>query len=130
MTDKITITIKRETLLPCPFCGDDGDKGRQEVTQMIEGRNKFARITCRACGAMCPEENWNQRAAQPVAGRINYGGILDALDGLPNDIKTEFEHIARLVREYGCQIGHCEHDKHSPAALEQRADPPAPKATP
>ena len=30
---------------------------------MIEGRNKFARITCRACGAMCPEENWNRRAA-------------------------------------------------------------------
>ena len=57
------ITIERETLLPCPFCGDDGDKGRQEVTQMIEGRNKFARITCRACGAMCPEENWNRRAA-------------------------------------------------------------------
>jgi len=57
------ITIERETLLPCPFCGDDDDKGRQEVTQMIEGRNKFARITCRACGAMCPEENWNRRAA-------------------------------------------------------------------
>jgi hypothetical protein len=36
---------------------------------MIEGRNKFARITCRACGAMCPEENWNRRAtlaAQPA----------------------------------------------------------------
>ena len=67
MTDKIT--IERETLLPCPFCGDDGDKGRQEVTQMIEGRNKFTRITCRACGAMCPEENWNRRsalAAQPA----------------------------------------------------------------
>ncbi len=62
MTDK----IDRETLLPCPFCGDDGDKGRQEVTQMIEGRNKFARITCRACGAMCPEENWNRRAALAV----------------------------------------------------------------
>ena len=30
---------------------------------MVEGRNKFARITCRACGAMCPEENWNRRAA-------------------------------------------------------------------
>ena len=57
------ITIERQMLLPCPFCGDDGDKGRQEVTQMIEGRNKFARITCRACGAMCPEENWNRRAA-------------------------------------------------------------------
>ena len=61
MTDKIT--IERETLLPCPFCGDDGDKGRQEVTQMTEGYNKFVRITCRACGAMCPEENWNRRAA-------------------------------------------------------------------
>ena len=61
MTNKVA--IEREALLPCPFCGDDGDKGRQEVTQMIEGRNKFARITCRACGAMCPEENWNRRAA-------------------------------------------------------------------
>jgi len=72
------ITIERETLLPCPFCGDDGDKGRQEVTQMTEGYNKFARITCRACGAMCPEENWNRRAAlaaQPatVDGHLKCG---------------------------------------------------------
>ncbi len=70
---------------------------------MTEGYNKFVRITCRACGAMCPEENWNQRAAHPAPGRINYGSILDALDGLPNDIKGEFEHLARLVRAYLCQ---------------------------
>lgn len=48
-------------LLPCPFCGDAGDKGRQTVTQMIEGRPQFDRITCRSCGAMCPENNWGRR---------------------------------------------------------------------
>ena len=75
------ITIERETLLPCPFCGDDGDKGRQEVTQMIEGRNKFARITCRACGAMCPEENWNRRAAlaaQPAEPAYTHADVAEA----------------------------------------------------
>lgn len=51
-----------DNLLPCPFCGDDGEKGRQSVTQMHDG-NKFDRIICRCCGAMCPEQNWNQRAA-------------------------------------------------------------------
>ena len=34
---------------------------------MMEGRPTFDRIICRACGAMCPEPNWNRRApdAQP-----------------------------------------------------------------
>lgn len=50
-------------LAPCPFCGDDGEKGRQEVTQMNAERNKFVRIICHACGCMCPEHNWNARAA-------------------------------------------------------------------
>ena len=75
------ITIERETLLPCPFCGDDGDKGRQEVTQMVEGCNKFARITCRACGAMCPEENWNRRAAlaaQPAEPAYTHADVAEA----------------------------------------------------
>ena len=75
------ITIERQMLLPCPFCGDDGDKGRQEVTQMIEGRNKFARITCRACGAMCPEENWNRRAAlaaQPAEPAYTHADVAEA----------------------------------------------------
>jgi hypothetical protein len=76
------VTIERETLLPCPFCGDDGDKGRQEVTQMIESRNKFARITCRVCGAMCPEENWNRRAAlaaqpAPVAAPLTDARVVE-----------------------------------------------------
>lgn len=52
-----------DKLLPCPFCGDDGDKGVQEVTMMTDERPKFNRITCRACGAMCPEHNWNRRIA-------------------------------------------------------------------
>jgi len=56
-----------DPLLPCPFCGDDGDKGVQHVTQMVEGRPSFNRITCRACGAMCPEENWNHRAPTGAA---------------------------------------------------------------
>ena len=80
------ITIERQMLLPCPFCGDDGDKGRQEVTQMIEGRNKFARITCRACGAMCPEENWNRRAAlaaQPAPAAVPPGYVLVPIEPTP-----------------------------------------------
>lgn len=52
-------------LKPCPFCGDDDEKGRQAVTQMPDG-NTFDRIKCRCCGAMCPEQNWNQRAASPA----------------------------------------------------------------
>ena len=47
-------------LLPCPFCGDDDVKGRQTVTQVGTG-NKFDRIICRVCGAMCPEQNWQHR---------------------------------------------------------------------
>ena len=50
-------------LLPCPFCGDDGDKGRQTVTMMDAGRATFDRIQCRSCGAMAPELNWQGRAA-------------------------------------------------------------------
>ena len=50
-------------LLPCPFCGDDGDKGRQTVTMMDAGRATFDRIQCRSCGAMAPELNWQARAA-------------------------------------------------------------------
>ena len=66
---------------------------------MIEGRNKFARITCRACGAMCPEENWNRRAAlaaqpadivnpisqqEPVAWRHSKTGRLyDSVEEVP-----------------------------------------------
>ena len=59
----MTITTEQpDALLPCPFCGDDAEKGRQEVTQMNAERNKFVRITCRVCGCMCPEHNWNTRA--------------------------------------------------------------------
>lgn len=53
-------------LKPCPFCGDDGEKGRQAVKNMVSGES-FDRIICRCCGAMCPEQNWNQRAASPFA---------------------------------------------------------------
>lgn len=49
-------------LLPCPFCGDDGEKGRQTVTQMGGERATFVRIICGCCGAMCPELNWGKRA--------------------------------------------------------------------
>lgn len=96
--------------LPCPFCGDEGEKGRQVISQMTgvlpplenphsyrtsanahtrweqenaeENRrrttgvkNEFARLTCRVCGAMCPEANWNQRASvarvqPPPAGQL------------------------------------------------------------
>ena len=95
-TDMTKITIERETLLPCPFCGDDGDKGRQEVTQMIEGRNKFARITCRACGAMCPEENWNRRAAlaaQPVPAAVP---LTD--EKIDHTLATTLDEFARTTR--------------------------------
>ena len=49
-------------LLACPFCGDDGEKGQQTVTMMNEEHTQFDRITCRCCGAMAPELNWQKRA--------------------------------------------------------------------
>jgi len=58
-------------LLPCPFCGDDGDKGTQTVTRMILNRPTFNRIICRACGATCPEENWNLRVADAEIKALN-----------------------------------------------------------
>lgn len=48
-------------LLACPFCGDDGEKGRQTVTMMNDEHTQFDRITCRCCGAMAPELNWQKR---------------------------------------------------------------------
>lgn len=56
-------TIK---LLTCPFCGDDGDKGRQTVTQMTGDRATFDRIVCHCCGAMAPELNWQKRIPKPT----------------------------------------------------------------
>lgn len=65
-------------LKPCPFCGDDDEKGRQAVTQMPDG-NTFDRIKCRCCGAMCPEQNWNQRAASPADQAPNLSDACEAL---------------------------------------------------
>lgn len=59
-TDKLK---KAPQLLPCPFCGDEGEKGIQAVTLMNAERTSFNRVTCRCCGATCPEPNWNLRAA-------------------------------------------------------------------
>lgn len=46
---------------PCPFCGDDGEKATQTVTQ-VKNDNEYQRILCRVCGAICPAANWNTRA--------------------------------------------------------------------
>lgn len=59
-TDKLK---KAPQLLPCPFCGDEGEKGIQAVTLMNAERTSFKRVSCRCCGATCPEPNWNHRAA-------------------------------------------------------------------
>lgn len=49
--------------LPCPFCGDDGPKEHQVVTQVsLEGWPNYKRVHCYVCGAMCSEQNWNNRA--------------------------------------------------------------------
>ena len=111
------ITIERQMLLPCPFCGDDGDKGRQEVTQMIEGRNKFARITCRACGAMCPEENWNLRAAlaaqpaepsmRPLPDHDNHHNALKCPYCNPRGLKFAEPAAAQPTGQSPC-ARHCE----------------------
>lgn len=53
---------------------------------------------------------------------INYGAILDALDALPADLRDETARLAKLVRAYGCQIGHCEHDEHAAAVAESEED--------
>lgn len=63
MTDQHTQAGEREALLPCPFCGDEGEKGRQTVTKFRGAGEIFDRIICRCCGAICPEQNWNSRAA-------------------------------------------------------------------
>lgn len=60
-------------LKPCPFCGDDGDKGNMEVTQMQTG-NKFTRVTCRSCSATAPLSNWNERTDYPGYGEARYAG--------------------------------------------------------
>lgn len=63
-----------EKMKPCPFCGDDAEKGRQEVTMMNDERDQFVRVTCRVCGCMCPKLNWNTRAAAPTAQSSCEGG--------------------------------------------------------
>lgn len=68
-------------LLACPFCGDDGEKGRQTVTQMNEARTTFDRILCRCCGAMAPELNWQQRATKPSAQEEPFGYWSKFADG-------------------------------------------------
>ncbi|MBO4120242.1 hypothetical protein J5T34_05750 [Cupriavidus gilardii] len=50
---------------PCPFCGDDGEKGEVEMTE-FPSRNQYKVIKCYTCGASCPAANWNTRA--PVEG--------------------------------------------------------------
>ena len=78
---------------------------------MIEGRNKFARITCRACGAMCPEENWNRRAAlaaqpadaqptgqSPCARHCEAPAFEGEIRRLKRELQTQAERI-RVLRE-------------------------------
>lgn len=54
-----------DQLLPCPFCGDAGEKGVEEWTD-FPSRDQYKVIRCLTCGASCPEMNWNTRA--PVEG--------------------------------------------------------------
>lgn len=68
-------------LLACPFCGDDGEKGIQQVTMMNDERTKFNRTICRCCGAMAPELNWQQRATQPSAQEEPFGYWSKFADG-------------------------------------------------
>ena len=92
-------------LLPCPFCGDDGEKGIQAVTMMNAERTQFNRVTCRCCGAMCPEMNWNRRASsslQPLTDQQieglaaevwaiaqgKYGSISAAVDRIADSIRA------------------------------------------
>ncbi|MCT9125361.1 hypothetical protein [Cupriavidus gilardii] len=53
-----------DQLLACPFCGDDGEKGEVEMTE-LPSRNHYKVIKCYTCGASCPAANWNMRAAIP-----------------------------------------------------------------
>jgi hypothetical protein len=97
-----------DALKPCPFCGDEGEKGRQTVSQISDVlpplenphsyrtaanayrqwedehadenkrraagiKNEFVRLTCRVCGAMCPEANWNCRTHPPIGDSTGKG---------------------------------------------------------
>lgn len=135
-------------LLPCPFCGDEGEKGSQNVSQMkdvlppLENphsyrtaanaytiwenahaeenrkrtsgvRNTFTRITCRVCGAMCPETNWNQRFSSHVvvtdadlARAYNLALKETASIVLTGDsVLTPDERCARFVRSLLAKVG-------------------------
>lgn len=49
-------------LLPCPFCGDDYDKGSMDMFSPQTGA-KWKKVTCRVCGASAPDTVWNTRTA-------------------------------------------------------------------
>ncbi|UXC37176.1 hypothetical protein [Cupriavidus gilardii] len=54
-----------DELLPCPFCGDAGEKGVEEWTD-FPWQAQYTVTRCLTCGASCPAANWNMRA--PVEG--------------------------------------------------------------
>ena len=77
--------MSEEKILPCPFCGDAGEKGTQQVTMMNAERTAFNRVICRCCGAMAPELNWQCRASNPptepkwLAASLNRRVIVEQL---------------------------------------------------
>lgn len=67
-----TEPLKVGELKPCPICGDDGEKGFQDVTVMNGDRDKYRRVICRVCGCMVPEHNWNTRT-EPSPAEVGSG---------------------------------------------------------
>lgn len=49
-----------DELKPCPFCGDDGDKGAMQMFAPQTGAH-WTKVTCRGCGASVSEQAWNIR---------------------------------------------------------------------
>lgn len=70
-----------EELKPCPFCGDNGDKGTMQMFAPQTGLH-WTKVTCRGCGASVSDQAWNIRAqdSELAALRDKYAILEESRD--------------------------------------------------